>query len=181
MTTVEITMLGHFAVTVDSMPVAEASWTRRHAAALVKVLALAPDRRLHREQLVDRVWPEDTLDEAVPKLHKAAHYARRALGVADAVVLRGDHVALLPGTETTVDVLQFEELARRALVNEDVVAARARSPCTAASCCRRIATTGGPRSAVSSCACATSTCCASTAAGTSWSSSMPATRRLTSR
>ena len=129
-------MLGRFAVTVDTVPVAEASWTRRHAAALVKVLALAPGRRLHREQVIDLVWPEDTLDEAVPKLHKAAHYARRALAVPDAVVLRGDHVALLPGTETTVDVLQFEELARRALADEDVVAARARPrPATAASCC----------------------------------------------
>jgi len=41
MTTVEITMLGRFAVTVGCVPVAEASWTRRQAAALVKVLALA--------------------------------------------------------------------------------------------------------------------------------------------
>ena len=124
MTTVEITMLGRFAVVVDTVPMAESSWTRRQAAALVKVLALAPDRRMHREQLVDLVWPEDTLDEAVPKLHKAAHYARHALAVPDAVVLRGDQVTLLPGTETTVDVVQFEELARKALANEDVVAAR---------------------------------------------------------
>ena len=124
MTTVEITMLGRFAVVVDTVPMAESSWTRRQAAALVKVLALAPDRRMHREQLIDLVWPEDTLDEAVPKLHKAAHYARRALAVPDAVVLRGDQVTLLPGTETTVDVVQFEELARQALANEDVVAAR---------------------------------------------------------
>ncbi len=67
MTTVEITLLGRFAVTVDTVPVAEASWTRRQAAALVKILALAPGRRLHREQVIDLVWPEDTLDEAVPE------------------------------------------------------------------------------------------------------------------
>jgi DNA-binding SARP family transcriptional activator len=50
-----VTLLGRFAVTVGGVPVAEASWKRRHAAAVVKVLALAPERRLHREQVIDRV------------------------------------------------------------------------------------------------------------------------------
>jgi hypothetical protein len=45
---------------------------------VVKVLALAPGRRLHREQVIDLIWPGDTIAEAVPKLHKAAHFARRA-------------------------------------------------------------------------------------------------------
>ncbi len=49
-----IILLGEFTVTVDDRTVAASHWTRRHAAALVKVLALAPDRRLHREQLIDR-------------------------------------------------------------------------------------------------------------------------------
>ena len=50
---IHITMLGQFAVTVDAVPVAERNWTRRRAGALVKVLAMAPGRRLHREQLID--------------------------------------------------------------------------------------------------------------------------------
>jgi len=54
---IHVTLLGRFAVTVGGAPVAEASWNRRHAAAVVKVLALAPGRRLHREQVIDRVWP----------------------------------------------------------------------------------------------------------------------------
>ena len=100
---IHVTLLGRFAVTVGGARVAEASWNRRHAAAVVKVLALAPGRRLHREQVIDRVWPEDTIAEAVPKLHKAAHFARRALGVPDAVVLRGDQVVLCSGGSVTVD------------------------------------------------------------------------------
>ena len=87
---VRITLLGRFAVSVGGVPVAESGWKRRHAAAVVKVLALAPGRRLHREQVIDLVWPDDTMAAAVPKLHEAAHYARRAIGVPDAVVLRGD-------------------------------------------------------------------------------------------
>lgn len=70
---IQVTLLGRFAVTVRSVPVTDASWKRRHAAAVVKVLALAPGRRLHREQVIDLIWPEDTIAEAVPKLHKAAH------------------------------------------------------------------------------------------------------------
>jgi DNA-binding SARP family transcriptional activator len=123
MPTIHITLLGRFEVTVDAVPVAVSSWTRRQAAALVKVLAMAPCRRLHREQVIDLLWPDDSIDEAVPKLHKAAHFARRAIGVSNAVVLRGDNVLLCPEADTTVDVELFQELARRALATEDVGAA----------------------------------------------------------
>ena len=121
---IHVTLLGRFAVTVGGVPVAEAGWKRRHAAAVVKVLALAPGRRLHREQVVDLVWPGDTIAEAVPKLHKAAHFARRAIGVPDSVVLRGDQVVLYPGGSVTVDAVQFEDMARRALAAGDAAAAR---------------------------------------------------------
>ncbi len=124
MSTIHITLLGQFAVTVDGDPVADSNWARRHAAALVKVLALAPGARLHREQLIDLVWPDDTIDEAAPKLHKAAHYARRAINVPNSVVLRGDNVMLCPEADLIVDAAQFEELARKALEHDDVVAAR---------------------------------------------------------
>ena len=121
---IHVTLLGRFAVTVGGVPVADASWKRRHAAAVVKVLALAPGRRLHREQVINLVWPQDTIAEAVPKLHKAAHFARRAIGVPDAVVLRGDQVVLCPGGSVTVDAVQFEELARQALDAGDAAVAR---------------------------------------------------------
>ena len=124
MPTIHITLLGRFAVTVDGEPVAANNWSRRQAAALVKVLALAPGRRMHREQIFDLVWPDDTIDEAAPKLHKAAHFARRAIDIPSSVVLRGDNVVLCPEADVTVDVVRFEELARGALADEDVVAAR---------------------------------------------------------
>ena len=124
MVQIQITLLDRFAVTVGGVPVAGASWKRRHAAAIVKVLALAPGRRLHREQVIDLLWPEDTIAGAVPKLHKAAHFARRAIGVPDAVLLRGDQVILCPGGSVTVDAVRFEELARRALAAGDAAAAR---------------------------------------------------------
>ncbi|HEX5303554.1 MAG TPA: BTAD domain-containing putative transcriptional regulator [Streptosporangiaceae bacterium] len=127
---IRVTLLGRFAVSVGGVPVPEAAWKRRHAAAVVKVLALAPGRRLHREQVIDLIWPDDTIAAAVPKLHKAAHYARHAIGVPDAVVLRGDQVLLCPGAAVTVDAAEFDELARRALAgasNGDGAAAARRA------------------------------------------------------
>jgi DNA-binding SARP family transcriptional activator len=65
---VEVRLLGGFAVTVDGTCIPADSWRRRSAAALVKLLALAPDGRLHRDRVVDALWPDLTLDLALPRL-----------------------------------------------------------------------------------------------------------------
>jgi DNA-binding SARP family transcriptional activator/pimeloyl-ACP methyl ester carboxylesterase len=108
---VEIGLLGRFTVAVGGVPVPDRAWSRRQATGLVKLLALAPGRRLHREVVIDALWPEATLAEAGPRLHKAAHFARRALGRPDAVVLADDTVALLPDADVEVDVDAFEAAA----------------------------------------------------------------------
>jgi DNA-binding SARP family transcriptional activator/DNA polymerase III delta prime subunit len=127
---VHITLLGRFEVTVDGVATPADAWTRRHAAGLVKLLALAPGRRLHREQVIDALWPNTSLEAALPRLHKAAHYARRGLGgdQSSAVVLRQDLVTLLPDAAVTVDAVEFRRLAETALAgrsrNEGVAALR---------------------------------------------------------
>jgi DNA-binding SARP family transcriptional activator/tetratricopeptide (TPR) repeat protein len=119
---VRITLLGGFEVVVAGTPVPSAQWRRRHAAALVKILALVPGRRLHREQLIDILWPELTVDEAAPRLHKAAHYARRALGHPDSVVLAGEMVALWPDADVQVDAALFQAQAETALAARSAAA-----------------------------------------------------------
>jgi len=109
---VQINLLGGFSVAVDGRAVPDQAWSRRNAAALVKLLALKTGRRLPRDQVIDLLWPDLLLDEAAPRLHKAAHYARAALGVPDSLVLSGDIVALLPDAEVTVDVDEFDTAAR---------------------------------------------------------------------
>ncbi len=121
---VQITLLGRFEVTVGGVAVPARGWARRQAATLVKVLALSPHRRLHREQVVDLLWPGDALDLAAPKLHKAAHFTRRATDRADAIVLRDDTVHLFPGADVVVDAVMFEQLARQAIGSADVDMAR---------------------------------------------------------
>jgi len=110
----QITLLGGFEVVVDGRRVPPADWRRRQAAALVKLLALAPRRTLHREQVIDALWPDLYLDEAAPRLHKAAHYARRAIGQPRSLVLGGDTVTLFPDAEVDIDAVRFERLAESA-------------------------------------------------------------------
>lgn len=121
---VAITLLGTFRVEVAGSPVPGTAWARRNAASLVKLLALSEERRLHREQVIDALWPGATPDEAGPRLHKAAHFARRALGEATSgVLLRGDMVHLLPDEDVAVDARRFEAAARAALADGDAGAA----------------------------------------------------------
>jgi DNA-binding SARP family transcriptional activator/tetratricopeptide (TPR) repeat protein len=112
---VQVRLLGGFAVDVGGRSIPAEAWSRRHAAALVKLLALAPEARLHRDRVVDVLWPDVTMDAALPRLHKAAHFARRALGDSDAVVLKGEVVALFPGATLEVDAIAFEAAADAAL------------------------------------------------------------------
>ncbi|NYJ07375.1 ATP-binding protein [Petropleomorpha daqingensis] len=108
---VTVRLLGGFAVAVDGRPVPDDAWRRRSATALVKLLALAPGHRVLREQVTDALWPDLLLDDALPRLHTAAHYARAALGGRDAVVLDQGAVALFPGARLGVDVEEFERAA----------------------------------------------------------------------
>jgi DNA-binding SARP family transcriptional activator len=122
---VTVTVLGGFEMIVDGVPTATRGWSRRSAAALVKLLALAPGHRLHREQVIDLLWPGESVAAMAPRLHKAAHYARRAVGRDDAIVLRDDVVWLFPGADLTVDAVRFEQLSKKALGERDAAAARA--------------------------------------------------------
>jgi len=124
MTAVEVSLLGGFEVRLDGLAVPRAAWHRRPAAALVKLLALAPRRERHRERVIDALWPDRSVAEAGPRLHKAAHYARRALGP-DSVALHNDVVALFPDRPVDVDTARFEALASEALGRGDPASAEA--------------------------------------------------------
>jgi len=113
---VDVRLLDGFSVRLDGVPVEDAAWYRRKSAELVQLLALTPGARLHRERVVDALWPDLPLDQALPRLHKAAHFARKALSPAEGILeLRQDVVALAGGHPLRVDAVEFEAAARRAL------------------------------------------------------------------
>ena len=122
---VSIQLLGEFVVSAGGPAVRAGAWRRRDASALVKVLAMAPGHQLHRERLMDALWPDLAPREAAPRLHKAAHYARAAVQRPDAVVLRGEMVSLFPGSDIRIDIDDFDSAAARVLQGGDPGAAAA--------------------------------------------------------
>ena len=64
-------------------------------------------------------------EAAAANLRKAAHYARQALGIRDAVVLRGGWVSLFPSHRVETDVEAFERAATSALDAGDPAACAA--------------------------------------------------------
>lgn len=120
-------LLGGWRVELAGGMIPPAAWGRRRAArTLVKLLALAPGHRLHREQILETLWPGADPDSALNSFGKALHAARRALepdlpsrGVSSYLRLTGDILSLEIG-QTWIDVDHFERLARTALAGQEV-------------------------------------------------------------
>jgi predicted ATPase/DNA-binding SARP family transcriptional activator len=120
---VQIHLLGGFVVSIDGRPVEDDAWRLRRARTLLKLLVLAPDHRMHREQLMELLWPEGP--PAGNSLHQVMYTARRALGVAPVRLAMRDSVVTLDGDALWVDVDAFEAQATRAREARTVDAYRA--------------------------------------------------------
>ena len=111
-------LLGGFRVELDGRPVAADAWRHRRGADLVKLLALAPQHRLHRDQVMEAFWPELATQAAAANLRKAVHYGRRALGGKDSIASDGDLLVLWPVGQLRVDTERFDGEATRALSSQ---------------------------------------------------------------
>jgi DNA-binding SARP family transcriptional activator len=111
---VQIQLLGGFSVAVDGATIPAESWRRERGAALVKLLAVSPEHRLHREQVMETFWPDLDREAAGANLRKAVLYARRALGAHALIDFEGDVVAL-SASALLLDTETFEAAAKEAL------------------------------------------------------------------
>jgi DNA-binding SARP family transcriptional activator len=111
MTEIRIELFGGFRVIVGGSEITEEAWRQRKPAALVKLLALAPRHRLHREQAMDALWPDLPPASAAANLRKALHNARRTTDEG-AIVSLGELLSL--PAEAWVDVDSFRAVADRA-------------------------------------------------------------------
>jgi len=75
---------------------------------IVSALALAQGHLLHREELIDRLWPEKDLDAGANNLYRALHELRRIAGEGLVEVERG---VLRLGAGVWVDVEAFRQKA----------------------------------------------------------------------
>jgi predicted ATPase/DNA-binding SARP family transcriptional activator/DNA-binding CsgD family transcriptional regulator len=116
---VRIWLLGDFRVSIGSELIKKSTWRLRKASALVKLLALAPGRLLHREQVMDLLWPDSGRRAASNNLRQTLYAARRALAPdpsmgAGYLASKDESLVLCPEGWLWVDVDAFEEAAASA-------------------------------------------------------------------
>ena len=96
---------------------------RAAARNLVKLLALAPGQRLHRDQVCETFWPDSDPSAAANNFHRTLYVARRVLEAhgAGGLVLEEGFLTLVtgPGQVLRVDVALFEEAAALAKDSQD--------------------------------------------------------------
>jgi DNA-binding SARP family transcriptional activator len=96
-------------------------WPRRSAKTLTKLLAANPLHAMHREQIINILWPDVDTDSALNSLGKALHAARRVLEPdlprrQDSAYLHTADCMLVLSTErVVVDADMFERLAADAV------------------------------------------------------------------
>src|SRR6266508_2569395 len=115
---VRIHLLGNFEVRADEAVIIDSSWPRRKAQALLKLLALDKGRWLHREQVLDCLWPGLEPAAAAANLRKNIHYLRSAFAekdlIAPVVSAAADLLAISP--DARIDYEEFRSRAHAARV-----------------------------------------------------------------
>ncbi len=117
MTEVSVRLMGEFRVAAGERSLCQGDWKLRKACSLVKILALSPGHELHRERVLDMLWPELEPKAAANNLYYALHVARRLLEPLSPGLLRfrGEMLTLGPAGQLTVDAEAFEETASSAI------------------------------------------------------------------
>jgi len=123
-----VRLLGGFCIERSDVRQAVSDWPRRSAKTLIKLLAIQPGHALHREQVIDVLWPQVNAESALNSLGKALHVARRALQPGlprrqDSAYLRlADSMLVLDTEHAIVDTDEFEQLAEDALRRREIAA-----------------------------------------------------------
>lgn len=123
----EIYLLGKFQVRIKGVLINKTDWKRRSAIKLLKLLALAPEHRIHREQLMEYLWADQYSENLTNNLNKTIHDARRALepGLrkpADSqfVISENQQIYLNSPDNIWVDVAEFEKAAKAGIRGEEL-------------------------------------------------------------
>jgi DNA-binding SARP family transcriptional activator len=115
--TVVIACFGGFRITIDARPISLDD-LRPRARSLLRLLAVSAPDAMHRERLVDALWPDADLAAGTRRLQVAISSIRRLLqdgGIPGEIIVRdGDAYGLIlpPGSE--IDVAAFERALRAA-------------------------------------------------------------------
>ena len=110
-----IWMLGDFRVSVGPYVIEHDEWRLKKSTSLLKLLALQPRYRMHREQVVELLWPNLGARRASNNLHQTLHEARKTLklagGTSDHLQLQDEQLILSPDVKVWTDVGGFRAVA----------------------------------------------------------------------
>ncbi|NNF53934.1 MAG: hypothetical protein HKN03_05765 [Acidimicrobiales bacterium] len=114
-----ITLLNGFSVTVGGAAVPVTAWRTQKSRSLMKILALAPGYQLHRDQVIEMLWPELGHSSATNNWRSTLHSVRAALepgrpaGSSTYLVLANGMLRLEAPGGIWLDVDAFRDASRR--------------------------------------------------------------------
>lgn len=109
----EVRTLGHFALGVDGKALAVDKWKRKQSLVLLKYLVTQAGRPIHRERIIECLWPEVDEDRAWDRLKVTISYLRQRLFDAGAdrdILVTVGKTYLLRQEAIRLDTQQFEDL-----------------------------------------------------------------------
>jgi predicted ATPase/DNA-binding SARP family transcriptional activator len=116
-----IYLLGNFYVERDGTPIPAADWARRKTRSLLKLLALQPGHRLHREQAMELLWPDLDPIAARDNFYRNLSFLRHTLepglerpATSHFLSLEAEILKLGPPGEVWIDVDAFESVIAQA-------------------------------------------------------------------
>jgi DNA-binding SARP family transcriptional activator len=74
-----VVTLGRFEVWQRGQSTADREWNQRKAGELFRLLLVTPDRAMTRDLIIEALWPDKTVGQALPLLHRATSTLRRVL------------------------------------------------------------------------------------------------------
>ena len=121
-----IHLLGGFGLSYGERTVQPEQFRLRKARNLIKILALAPSHRRHRDQLVEYLWPDTDPKTAANNLYQALFAARKVLAtVLDAhevLQFNEEFLCLCPDLPLRVDIEVFEGATAKARSSQNPAA-----------------------------------------------------------
>jgi len=120
--TLQLFALGGFGVVVAGRNIDLGKWKRKQAVTLLKYLITRIDRPVHRERLLDCLWPDVDQSRGWGRLKVTAYYLRhelRASGMSDEVVKTIGDAYLLRRDAVWLDADAFERLVTEGRTLQD--------------------------------------------------------------
>lgn len=117
---IEVDLLGRFAVRLDGVELEPTSWKLTHPRQLLQLLCLQPGHQMHRDLVLEYLWPNGETKASSNRLYHTVHVLRGLLQPAkrdvqaSPLLFQSGMLSIAPSCKIVVDLLRFRELVARA-------------------------------------------------------------------